>query len=103
PVCPPTPPSPPCPYTTPFRPAHRLGRGGVMLFGLPAAKDATGSEAYDEQEIVQQAPPASPRAPPAARSPARRTPRSRGSCSRRRDRKSTRPNSSHGSIPHAVF
>jgi len=47
--------------------AHRLGLGGVMLFGLPAAKDATGSEAYDEQGIVQQA----------ARSPARRTPRSR--------------------------
>jgi porphobilinogen synthase len=35
--------------------AHRLGLGGIMLFGLPATKDATGSEAYDEQGIVQQA------------------------------------------------
>jgi porphobilinogen synthase len=32
-----------------------LGLGGVMLFGIPAAKDATGSEAYDEQGIVAQA------------------------------------------------
>src|SRR5204862_8367727 len=35
--------------------ARRLGLGGVILFGLPAAKDGTGSEAYDEQGIVQQA------------------------------------------------
>ncbi|HUK20919.1 MAG TPA: porphobilinogen synthase [Gemmatimonadales bacterium] len=35
--------------------AHRLGLGGIILFGLPAQKDATGSEAYDEQGIVQQA------------------------------------------------
>ncbi len=35
--------------------AHRLGLGGLILFGLPAAKDPTGSEAYDEQGIVQQA------------------------------------------------
>jgi porphobilinogen synthase len=35
--------------------AARLGLGGIILFGLPAAKDATGSEAYDEQGIVQQA------------------------------------------------
>jgi porphobilinogen synthase len=35
--------------------AAKLGLGGVILFGLPAAKDATGSEAYDEQGIVQQA------------------------------------------------
>ena len=35
--------------------ARRLGLGGVILFGLPATKDATGSEAYDEQGIVQQA------------------------------------------------
>src|SRR2546426_3192854 len=34
--------------------ARRLGLGGIILFGLPAAKDATGSEAYDEQGIVQQ-------------------------------------------------
>ena len=35
--------------------AQRLGLGGIILFGLPAAKDGTGSEAYDEQGIVQQA------------------------------------------------
>src|SRR5438128_6033649 len=35
--------------------AGRLGLGGVILFGLPAAKDPTGSEAHDEQGIVQQA------------------------------------------------
>jgi porphobilinogen synthase len=44
--------------------AHRLGLGGIMLFGLPAAKDATGSEAYDEQGIVQQAARAIKRAVP---------------------------------------
>ncbi len=35
--------------------AAALGLGGVILFGIPAAKDATGSEAYDDQGIVQQA------------------------------------------------
>jgi porphobilinogen synthase len=35
--------------------AAKAGLGGIILFGLPAAKDATGSEAYDEQGIVQQA------------------------------------------------
>ena len=35
--------------------AARLGLGGIILFGIPAAKDATGSEAYDEQGIVHQA------------------------------------------------
>jgi porphobilinogen synthase len=35
--------------------AARLGLGGVILFRLPEAKDGTGSEAYDEQGIVQQA------------------------------------------------
>ena len=35
--------------------ARSLGLGGIILFGLPASKDATGSEAYDEQGIVQQA------------------------------------------------
>jgi porphobilinogen synthase len=35
--------------------AQRLGLGGITLFGLPATKDATGSEAYDEQGIVPQA------------------------------------------------
>ncbi len=32
-----------------------LGLGGILLFGIPAAKDATGSEAYDGQGIVPQA------------------------------------------------
>jgi porphobilinogen synthase len=44
--------------------AQRLGLGGIILFGLPAAKDATGSEAYDEQGIVQQAARAVKRAVP---------------------------------------
>ena len=35
--------------------ALQLGLGGIILFGLPETKDATGSEAYDEQGIVQQA------------------------------------------------
>ena len=35
--------------------AAALGLGGVILFGIPATKDATGSEAYDDQGIVQQA------------------------------------------------
>jgi porphobilinogen synthase len=35
--------------------ARRLELGGIILFGLPEIKDATGSEAYDEQGIVQQA------------------------------------------------
>jgi len=35
--------------------AARLGLGGIVLFGVPAAKDGTGSEAHDEQGIVQQA------------------------------------------------
>jgi len=35
--------------------AASLGLGGIILFGIPATKDATGSEAYDEQGIVQQA------------------------------------------------
>jgi len=44
--------------------AARLGLGGIILFGLPAAKDATGSEAYDVQGIVQQATRAVKRAVP---------------------------------------
>src|SRR5690349_17765824 len=44
--------------------AQRLGLGGIILFGLPAAKDGTGSEAYDEQGIVQQAARAVKRATP---------------------------------------
>lgn len=32
-----------------------LGIGGVMLFGIPAAKDEKASEAYDDQGIVQRA------------------------------------------------
>ncbi|HLQ68491.1 MAG TPA: porphobilinogen synthase [Gemmatimonadales bacterium] len=35
--------------------AAALGLGGIILFGIPATKDATGSEAHDEQGIVQQA------------------------------------------------
>jgi len=35
--------------------AARLGLGGIIVFGIPATKDATGSEAHDEQGIVQQA------------------------------------------------
>lgn len=35
--------------------AAKLGLGGIILFGIPAVKDATGSEAHDEQGIVQQA------------------------------------------------
>src|SRR6266704_2226460 len=34
--------------------AASLGLGGIILFGIPATKDATGSEAYDDQGIVQQ-------------------------------------------------
>jgi porphobilinogen synthase len=45
--------------------AARLGLGGIILFGIPATKDATGSEAYDEQGIVQQAIRAAKRAVPA--------------------------------------
>jgi porphobilinogen synthase len=44
--------------------AQQLGLGGVILFGIPQAKDATGSEAYDEQGIVQQAARALKRAVP---------------------------------------
>ncbi len=32
-----------------------LGIGGVILFGLPAAKDATGSEGYADDGVVQRA------------------------------------------------
>lgn len=32
-----------------------LGLGGVILFGLPASKDATGSDACDDQGIIQRA------------------------------------------------
>jgi len=35
--------------------AAAMGLGGIILFGIPATKDATGSEAYDDQGIVQQA------------------------------------------------
>jgi porphobilinogen synthase len=34
--------------------AARLGLGGLLLFGLPEAKDELGSGAYDENGIVQQ-------------------------------------------------
>jgi len=35
--------------------ALELGLGGILLFGLPDKKDATGSDSYSEQGIVQQA------------------------------------------------
>jgi porphobilinogen synthase len=35
--------------------AQELGIGGVILFGIPARKDARGSEAYDPEGIVPQA------------------------------------------------
>jgi porphobilinogen synthase len=37
------------------RDAATLGVGGVLLFGIPDAKDATGSEAWNEDAPVQQA------------------------------------------------
>jgi len=37
------------------REASALGIGAVLLFGLPARKDAQGSEAYDDDGIVQRA------------------------------------------------
>jgi porphobilinogen synthase len=35
--------------------AHELGLGGVLLFGIPDHKDATGSDSYCDDGIVQQA------------------------------------------------
>ena len=35
--------------------AYELGVRGIILFGLPESKDETGSGAYDEHGIVQQA------------------------------------------------
>lgn len=37
------------------REAHELGVGGVLLFGIPHAKDATGSEAWADDGVVQEA------------------------------------------------
>lgn len=37
------------------RELHSLGVSGVMLFGIPKTKDATGSEAYSPDGIIQQA------------------------------------------------
>jgi porphobilinogen synthase len=34
---------------------RRLGLGGVILFGIPAAKDAVGSDSYADEGIIQQA------------------------------------------------
>ncbi len=34
---------------------YQLGVGGVILFGIPKSKDATGSEGYSDEGIVQQA------------------------------------------------
>ena len=36
------------------REAEKLGVAGILLFGLPAAKDEVGSDAYDESGVVQQ-------------------------------------------------
>ena len=35
--------------------AHAAGAGGVILFGIPAGKDETGSEAWDDEGVVQTA------------------------------------------------
>jgi porphobilinogen synthase len=37
------------------RAAKKLGLGGIILFGIPAEKDATGSDSYSAGGIVQQA------------------------------------------------
>src|SRR5688500_17024317 len=37
------------------RRAHALGIGGVILFGIPAHKDATGTGAWDDHGPVQEA------------------------------------------------
>ena len=37
------------------RSAKSLGLGGIILFGIPNEKDATGSDSYCEHGIVQQA------------------------------------------------
>jgi porphobilinogen synthase len=37
------------------RRAQEVGVGGVLLFGIPDSKDATGSEAWNDQGAVQQA------------------------------------------------
>ena len=37
------------------RESKALGLGGVILFGIPAKKDAVGSDSYDDSGIVQQA------------------------------------------------
>ena len=56
--------SPPCPATASSRPtcwptrsaqAAELGLGGVLLFGIPAEKDAAGSDAMSDAGIIPQA------------------------------------------------
>lgn len=37
------------------REAKKLGLGGIILFGIPDAKDATGSDSYCDSGIIQQA------------------------------------------------
>jgi porphobilinogen synthase len=34
--------------------AHKLGLGGVILFGIPTSKDSVGSDSYSDAGIVQQ-------------------------------------------------
>ncbi|NIP84087.1 MAG: porphobilinogen synthase, partial [Planctomycetales bacterium] len=40
---------------TEARQAAQLGLGGVILFGIPPTKDATGSDSYSAEGIIQQA------------------------------------------------
>lgn len=37
------------------RQAHQLGLGGIILFGIPTAKDAVGSDAFADEGIIQRA------------------------------------------------
>jgi porphobilinogen synthase len=48
----------------PVQAAVELGLGGVILFGIPSAKDETGSESYEDDGIIQSAVRACKRAAP---------------------------------------
>jgi len=41
--------------TAEIQEVQELGLGGILLFGIPDTKDATGSDSYSDQGIVQQA------------------------------------------------